>query len=42
MRESRAMLEQSNLELERRVNERTRDLQEINAELQLAKEAADA
>ena len=42
LRESRAMLEQSNLELERRVNERTRDLQEINAELQLAKEAADA
>ncbi len=42
LRESRAMLEQSNLELEHRVNERTRDLQTINAELQLAKEAADA
>ena len=42
LRESRAMLEQSNVELEHRVNERTRDLQAINAELQLAKEAADA
>lgn len=42
LRESRAMLEQSNQELEHRVNERTRDLQAINAELQLAKEAADA
>ena len=30
------------MELEHRVNERTRDLQAINAELQLAKEAADA
>ena len=42
LRESRAMLEQSNVELEHRVSERTRDLQAINAELQLAKEAADA
>ena len=31
LRESRAMLEQSNVELEHRVNERTRDLQAINA-----------
>ena len=42
LRESRAMLEQSNLELEHRVDERTRDLQAINAELQQAKETADA
>jgi signal transduction histidine kinase/DNA-binding response OmpR family regulator len=40
--ESRALLEQANTELEQRVLERTRDLQDINTELQKAKEAADA